>query len=175
MLQKNTKTLNHDIVILCKHFAELCYQTNIKEYYKRNQKDIEKIKKDISFGKMAEFGVYYILLEKGIDDLTIPDLSVYNYKNKSFDADLKCKNFYFHIKSQTTESASKYGSSWTFQKKDPFVLSPKENDYFIGTQIDENKFEVKILLSKKANELKFGSPKLDKLVSKTCIYLEDNL
>ena len=171
----HTKTLNFEIIKLCEHFAENCYKTNIKEYYRRNQKDLEKIKKDIAFGKMAEFAIYFIFLEKGIKDISIPDISIYNYKNKSFEGDLKCKDYVFHIKTQTLESAIKFGESWMFQKKDPIVKNPQKNDYFIGTQINDNTFEVKVLLSKPVLQLKFNEPKLQKLISKTCIYLKDNL
>jgi hypothetical protein len=169
------KFLSSDVVKMCEHFAENCYKTNADEYQRRNQKNLNKIKKDIALGKMAEFAVYFIFLEKGISDISIPDLNIYGYKNKSFERDLKCKNYNFHIKTQSLESALKFGESWMFQKKDPVIENPQKNDYFIGTQINEDTFETKILLSKPILELKFGEPKLQKLISKTCIYLKDNL
>jgi hypothetical protein len=175
MLKNNTKLLNQDIINLCKNFAENCYWTNAPEYEKRNQNNPEKIKQDIAYGKMAEFGVYFILLEKGMKHITIPDTNIYNHKSKSFEADLKCESFNFHIKTQTLKSASKFGESWTFQKKDPLVINPKSYEYFIGTQLNEDNFEVKILLSKLATGLKFEDPVLEKLKTKTCVYLKNNL
>jgi hypothetical protein len=175
MLTNAAKKLSPDIINLCKNFAENCYWTNAPEYERRNQNNPEKIKQDIAFGKIAEFGVYFILLEKGMRHITIPDTNIYNHKSKSFEADLKCERFYFHIKTQTVKSALKFGESWMFQKKDPIVTSPKSYDYFIGTQLNENDFEVKIMLSKKVMDLKFEDPVLEKLKTKTCIYLKSNL
>lgn len=170
-----SKKVSQDIVKLCQHFAEKCYVTNIDEYSRRNQNDEEKIMHDIFIGKLAEFGVYFILLDKGINDITIPDISIYKSKNKSFDSDLKNKKYNFHIKTQTIQASKKFEESWLFQKNDPLVLKPKESDFFIGTQYNENEFEIKILLSKKVKNLKFEKPKLDKLFNKTCVYLKNNL
>lgn len=170
-----TKKISNDIITICRSFSEKCYLTNIDEYVKRNQTDFEKIKNDIFFGKIAEFGVYFILLEKGVKDISIPDLNIYNFKNKSFDADLKSKAIDFHIKTQTKKTSKIFGESWLFQKSDPLVLNPKSKDYFIGTQYDEDTSEVKILLHKKAKDLKYDKPKLEKLYNKTCVYLKNNV
>lgn len=175
MLKNTAKRISPDIIKLCQNFAENCYWTNAPEYERRNQNNPDKIKQDIAFGKIAEFGVYYILLEKGMKHITIPDTNVYNHKSKSFEADLKCEGFGFHIKTQTLKSALRFGESWMFQKKDPLVINPKSYDYFIGTQLNESNFEVKILLSKPATELKFEDPVLEKLKTKTCLYLKNNL
>lgn len=169
------KTISQDIINLCNNFAEKCYLTNINEYSKRNQKDFNKIKKDIAIGKIAEFGVYFICLENGMSNISIPDVNVYNKNKKSFDADLTYNRIKFHIKTQTTDTAKKFGISWLFQKNDPLVLNPQNNDIFIGTQYDEESFEVKILISKKAQDLKYDKPMLEKLSSKTCVYLKNNL
>jgi hypothetical protein len=175
MLKNTAKKLSLDIVNLCKNFAENCYWTNAPEYERRNQNNPEKIKQDIAYGKMAEFGVYFMLLEKGMKHITIPDTNIYNHKSKNFEADLKCEGFSFHIKTQTLKSALRFGQSWMFQKKDPIVTTPRSYEYFIGTQLNEDGFEVNILLSKPATELKFEDPVLEKLKTKTCVYLKSNL
>ena len=59
----SSKKISQDIIKLCEHFAEKCCLTNLDEYSRRNQSNIIKIKKDISVGKIAEFGVFFILLE----------------------------------------------------------------------------------------------------------------
>jgi hypothetical protein len=169
------KVISQDIINLCNNFAEKCCLTNVDEYSKRNQKDFNKIKKDIAIGKIAEFGVYFIFLEQGMSNISIPDINVYSSNKKSFDADLECNKINFHIKTQTIDAAKKFENSWLFQKNDPLVLKPQNNDYFIGTQYDEENFEVKILLSKKAKDLKYNKPVLEKLFSKTCVYLKNNL
>lgn len=167
--------ISQDIIKLCYNFAEKCYLTNTDEYSKRNQKNFDKVKKDIAIGKIAEFGVYFIFLEQGITDISIPDISIYNKNKKSFNADLTCNKINLHIKTQTVDAAKKFGVSWLFQKNDPLVIRPQDNDYFIGTEYNEENFEVKILLSKKAKDLKYDKPVLEKLFSKTCVYWKNNL
>jgi hypothetical protein len=174
MLKNITKKLDDNIVKLCEHFAEKCYLTNISKYQRRNQFDPLKIKNDIFVGKMAEFAIYFIFLDRGIKDISIPDLKVYDKRFKSFDADLKTEKINLHIKTQDLQSSLKYGISWVFQKEDSLVKNPKDNDYFIGTQFDNNTFEVKIMLPKYVKNLKFDEPRLKKLSSKTCVYLDNN-
>ena len=114
-------------------------------------------------------------MEKGLYDISSPDLNIYNSRNKSFDCDLKSTKYNFHIKTQTKETAKLFEESWLFQKNDPLVIKPNDNDFFIGTQYDENESEVKILLSKKVKDLKYDSPKLKKLFNKACVYLKNNI
>lgn len=168
------KKISQDIIKLCEHFAEKCHITNIDAYYNRNQKNSTKIKRDVFIGKVAEFGVYYILLEHGIPDITFPDINIYQSNKKSFICDLKTNKNNLHIKTQTKEFSKTFGESWLFQKTDPVVSNPSDNDYFVGTQFDEDHSEVNILLYKKIKDLKFDKPILDKLYNKTCVYLKNN-
>jgi hypothetical protein len=168
-------TLSSDIIKMCKHFAEKCVITNIDEYKKRNQSDIDKIKNDIQIGKMAEFAVYYILLNAGKNNITLPDLNIYNKSKKSFDADLINENKKIHIKSQTKESADAFGESWLFQKVDPIVINASDDDHFIGTKVDFKTGKIEITLSKPVTKLVFSKPKLQKLQgTKVCVYLKQN-
>jgi hypothetical protein len=167
--------LTPEIIQICEEFAENCFPTNRIQYTKRNQTNPEKIKKDIRIGKMGEFAVYNLMLEKKVKNITKPDLKIYYEHNKSFDSDLKCDNYNLHVKSQCLESASRFGISWTFQKKDPIVIRPSIYDYFIGTIVDEKNKKIEIKLSKPVKNLIFGEPVLDILKkTKICVYLKDN-
>jgi hypothetical protein len=167
--------LTPEIIQMCEEFAEKCSPTNKIQYTKRNQTNPEKIKKDIRIGKMGEFAVYHIMLEKKINDITQPDLNIYLKTHKSFDSDLKCNNYNLHVKSQCLESASRFGISWMFQKEDPIVTTPSVYDYFIGTIVDEKTKKVEVKLSKPVKDLVFGEPVLDILKkTKVCVYLKNN-
>jgi len=171
--------LDQNITTLCNHFAERSFKSSLDEYARRKQINEHKIKNDIMLGKLAEFGVYFIYLERGRNNITTPDINVYNHTEKSFSPDLKWGLFNLHVKSQTLESANRYGNSWVFQSKDPVINQSNEYDIFIGTKIEPHKegYLVHIELEKQIQFLTFGPPKLQKFNAnnKTCIYLKDNL
>ncbi len=174
----NQYYLDRDIVILCEHFAEKVVSTNLDCYKDRKQHSVDKIKKDILIGKLAEWGVFFVycFLRKKIN-ITSPDMKIYPAKDKSFDADLKFGLFNLHVKSQTSESAYRYGDSWIFQSKDPLFVSANEYDIIIGCRVDlqEDGALVEIKLEKPFDNLKFGEPKLAKFCgTKKTIYLKDN-
>lgn len=175
--------LSRDIVLLCEVFSSRVLHTNIDEYSKRSQKNVEKIWNDIFYGKLAEWGVYFIYLERGITNIDPPDMKIYNSWNKSFDPDLRYGLFNLHIKSQTFESAHRYGDSWIFQSKDPLFESSSEYDIMIGCRVTLDKTNgdfiegayIEIKLEKDFNSLAFGKTKLSKFSeNKIAVYLEDN-
>lgn len=173
--------LESDTVKMCEHFAERSYKSSADMYAHRKQANEAKIKQDIMLGKLAEFGVYFIYLANGRTNITAPDLNIYPAKQKSFDPDLRWGLFNLHIKSQTIESANRYGDSWVFQSNDPAVKSPNEYDIFVGAGVTFDDYNngclINIKMERKLDELKFGAPKLAKFNAnnKTCIYLKDNV
>lgn len=172
-----TYYLSSDIIKMCQNFADLVVNTNVDEYSRRNQTDTEKIKQDILIGKLAEWGVYFIYLERGRKTVSVPDMSIYNRRNKSFDPDLNWGLYKLHIKSQSSISSQRYGSSWVFQSKDPLFDFCNEYDIVIGCRVDyeEDGAVVKILLEKPFKNLNFGEPKLSKFGgNKKVVYLKDN-
>lgn len=175
--------LGRDIVKLCEIFADKVISTNIKQYERRKQFDQKKIWNDVFQGKIAEWGVYFIYLERGRKNIDPPDMRIYNSWNKSFDADLKFGMYNLHIKSQTYESALRYGDSWIFQAKDPLFESANEYDIVIGCRVSldqptKNFIEgalVEIKLEKAFHNLIIGETKLSKFSdNKKAIYLKDN-
>jgi len=76
---------------LCSYFSEECAVSNVTEYRKRNQSNINKISKDIYYGKIAEILVFNYLISKG-KKASPPDFMIYESKMKSFDADIKVED-----------------------------------------------------------------------------------
>ena len=121
-------------------FAEQSIETNINVYAKRNQKNLDKGKLDNRNGKIGEM-VAFDFLKEFFDDLSAPDLTVYSVKNKSWEKDLisKVGGKKFGVKSQTIESAKKYGESWVFQNEDSGIHGDKDKK-------DDDNFIVFVLL-----------------------------
>jgi hypothetical protein len=171
--------LSSDIVKICEHFAERSYLTNIDCYALRKQTSPEKIKQDIMLGKLAEWGVYFIYLARGRKSIAPPDLNVYEASSKSFDPDLRWGLFNLHIKSQTFESAYKFGDSWIFQSKDPLFEHSSCYDIMIGCRVSLDDYDggcnVEIRLEKRFVDLVVAAPKMSKFNdNKKAVYLEDN-
>jgi hypothetical protein len=175
--------VSRDLIKLCEIFADRVISTNKHQYEKRNQFNPKKIWNDIFQGKIAEWGVYFIYSERGVNNIDPPDMKIYKARDKSFDADLKFGMFNLHIKSQTYQSSMRYGDSWIFQAKDPLFESASEYDIVIGCRISldqscetfiEGAF-VEIKLEKAFHNLIIGETKLSKFSeNKKAIYLKDN-
>lgn len=175
----NSYYVGSDIITLCENFSELVAETNKDEYAKRKQYNLSKIKQDITLGKIAEWGVYFIYLSRGYKRISVPDMSIYDKSSKSFDSDLRCGIYNLHIKSQNLESAERYGDSWIFQSKDPLFVKSSECDIIIGCRVGIDDFEkgalIEIKLEKKFSDLVFGETKVSKFNgNKKAIYLRDN-
>lgn len=171
--------LGTDIYRLCENFADRVVYTNKDEYAKRKQSNLQKIKQDIFVGKLAEWGIYFIYLQRGRKNVSVPDMNIYSKENKSFDPDLRWGLFNLHIKSQNFESADRYGDSWIFQAKDPLFDFSNEYDIVVGCRVGIDDFElgafVEILLEKPFRSLTFGETKLAKFGgNKKAVYLKDN-
>jgi hypothetical protein len=181
MKQPHSETeyyLGSDILTMCEVFADRVVRTNKDEYSRRYQTNLEKIKKDIVIGKLAEWGVYFIYLTRG-RYLNTPDMQIYPKEHKSFDPDLQWGLYNLHIKAQTYESFARYGDSWIFQAKDPLFEFSNDYDIVIGCRVSVDDLErgalVKIMLEKQFKSVKFGETKLSKFYgNKKAIYLKDN-
>jgi hypothetical protein len=99
---------------------------------------------DIVSGALGEIAVYKVLKKAGYE-LRKPDFDIYDTRGKSYDADLRIKNKHFHVKSQTKESAEKYGRSWLCQRRDPLFAKGGYNHYLVTTVVDLDKNEVEVL------------------------------
>jgi hypothetical protein len=170
--------LDSDIVKLCQHFADTALDTNIQCYNKRRQFNSDKIKQDIFIGKLAEWGVFFSYIKRNQTTIQPPDMRIYLAEEKSFDCDLRWGLYKLHVKSQTFESAERYGDSWIFQSKDPLFGYSNEYDIIVGCRVavDSEGALVQILLEKPFRNLNFSEPKLSKFAgNKKAIYLKDNI
>lgn len=161
--------VSDEIVFLCNQFANLTYESSLDEYSRRGQTKKDKIIKDITQGKLAEFATMYYLLEEGHTKVSIPDLNL--HRKKSFSPDLTTSCYNIHVKSQSLESFQKYGKSFLFQKKDPLVYNPNPKDRIVTVLCkDINNYEVSWLGS--PNDVEWKEPRVIKLrETKVAIYL----
>lgn len=128
--------LSEEVVKRCRAFAEEVVHTNIDQYKRRNQGNPTKIIEQIVTGKMGEFAFSQFL------GTAEPDLQIYAKKQKSFGADLTHDNLQVHVKSQSKNSADKYGVSWSFQVQDKLITQPKEEDFLGLCVIEGNVVEI---------------------------------
>ena len=101
---------------------------------------------DLINGAMGELAVYKLCKKSG-KEITKPDFTIYDTKQKSFDADLRLgERKRLHVKSQGLESVKRYGKSWLLQRHDPlFKDSTGYNHFLVTCVVDEDKQEVEVL------------------------------
>jgi hypothetical protein len=85
-------------------------------------------REDIVAGAMGEIAAYLWLQQKGYE-VGNPDFTI--HKKKSYGADLSDGEYFFHVKTQTTQSVEKYGESWILQKTDKLVSVPTAKHYLL--------------------------------------------
>lgn len=143
-------------------------------YRSRGEAFTEKMVEDIVTGCVAEFAVYAYLVSKGYN-CSKPDLDIHPTGSKSYSADLTFDGNYIHVKSQTKESADRYGQSWLFQEEDKALALPSETGYGFFCIVDGLNVTIKAsvylidILEKEA----IGRPKIMRYGhTKKAIYLE---
>jgi hypothetical protein len=118
----------------CEQFSLECAQTNLSRYKSRGQSVINKIVSDIFVGKMGECAVYLNKVSLGLE-CSEPDFNIYRGRQKSYDADLRSENRKLHVKTQSLNSATKYGTSWILQAKegdaDKLFKHRDDNDFAV--------------------------------------------
>lgn len=173
-------SIDPSIEARCQFFAENCVKTNIDQYKKRNQHNLERIIEQIKTGKIAEFASYIHFKKFG--ETTHPDLSIYSACEKSFDTDLFFENHVLHrlhVKSQKKSESRRYGTSWVFQIEDPIMKNYESlDDIMVFSVVNDNYREVEIKVIQKVSDLfkdvAFKEMKLEYLRnSKKAIYFDD--
>ncbi len=126
----------------CEAFAEASVDSSLEHYKKRRQGNRDKIIQDIICGKSGEIAAYKMMASKGLS-CTKPDFEIYSGRKKSFDSDLSSGKFKLHLKSQTQESADKYGQSYILQwggrghgHVDKLFKHRTKEDFLIPTLVD---------------------------------------
>ena len=163
----------------CQKFAKLEYETTKEHRRRRNQSNAARIRIQVADGKMGEMLAYRYFQRWGYD-VTEPDFEIYQKAHKSFDADFHVNEHPMHCKSQSAESAARYGLSWMFQKggsgyghTDPCLETPTDKAVFV--KVDHRKRTGDVFGPFSMGDLipKFRDPKLVRLKgTKTCIYGE---
>lgn len=148
-------TISPEVFEKCEDFAKNSVSTNSDKYAKRNQFNVEKIKKDIRNGKIAEECVYEKLVNI-LPNLSKPDHQIYDKKNKSWSADLQDQNIKVAVKSQDVESAIHFGESWVFQYSnngkfdtDQEVFNKKDDNHyvtFVSLNVPKRSGEIKAIV-----------------------------
>lgn len=188
MINCETKyIISDDMYMKCKKFAEESVTSSADKYARRQQFDIEKIKKDIFNGKIGEQGTWNCLSEF-YPKLSQPDFEIYSKYQKSWDADLKDPSgIKIAVKSQNIDSALAFGESWVFQigdgKKDcdqEVFKNVKDQDYVVFNSLNVPKRFGKIMAIVKIKWLHeknlFKPMQLKQLQSnKLAVYLDDLL
>ena len=127
-------------IIDANDFAEKSISTNIGMYASRNQPNIKKGINDNKIGKIGE-EVVYSYLKEIMPDITSPDYAIYKARGKSWEKDLRDikSDVKVGVKTQTIESANKFGESWVFQNQDKGIHGDgktENNNYIAFTLID---------------------------------------
>jgi hypothetical protein len=157
----------------CREFAEIYADTVGDIYAKdRNQQDITIIVNQAYWAKLAEVAVEKEIRRIGIKITEGVDFSIHQRHQKSFDADIKTVNARVHVKSVHCDRAEK---SWVFQKTDPVVYEPEEDEILVFCVTYPT--HVEIIGACLANDALsfYAHPRKDELsATKECLYLKNN-
>ena len=165
---------------LCHQYACDELESTFEQRKRRNQFNKNAMITQTTCGKLAEWACTLYFLDKG-EPISDPDMEIYTASKKSFDADLQVDGHDLHVKSQTTESATRFGTSWMFQYSgkgtghcDP--LLKKENGLVAFCVVDMKSHKVQIVGVCEFDKIrhKLREPMKEVLKkTKRCIYLED--
>ena len=131
-------TLSNYYFDKCRKFADAQLETSKDCYFYRGENRLSKMREDIIIGKLGEVAAYKYLQKRGYKP-NKPDFSIYERRNKSFDADLTTEEgFQVHVKSQGYDSLMRYGASWLLQKSDKITTKPTDLDFILMVNIKQN-------------------------------------
>ncbi|OWY21833.1 hypothetical protein C7N43_28655 [Sphingobacteriales bacterium UPWRP_1] len=159
------------IVEKARHFANQVIQT--VDYTDSNQHNLQKISNDHFISKLGEEAVKTAFENLG-HTVTGPDYSIYQAKQKSWEADLYINNYPLAVKTQPTSAAKKYGLSWTFQasgkRKDPVLKQPDAWVCFVACHDNNNEhYHCTVYPPCQIKNLLFKPPRLQHLQGKKLV------
>lgn len=164
--------LNVALIDKARCFAkEVTATTNYRD---SRQFSSAKIEHDHFISKLGEEAVR-LVFEKFGKKVKGPDYTIYQKKQKSWDADLVVEGVPLAVKTQGAEAAKKYGLSWTFQagseRRDPML---GRDDAWVCFVALTSSYVATVYPPYQIKNLKFREPKLKKLKgSKLVVYAED--
>jgi hypothetical protein len=154
----------------CKEFAEI-YADTVRDIYakNRNQNDIKIISNQAYWAKLAEVAVEKEVQNIKVEIIEGVDFSIHQRHQKSFDADIKTVNAKLHVKSLHFDRAEK---SWVFQKTDPVVYEPEEDEILVFCITYPNYVEIVGACQANATLSFYAPPRKTELsTTKECLYL----
>ena len=138
-------TATNELMDDCLQFAKDSSKGNDDMYARRGQTDGMKTMMDRYYGKLGEFAVAEYLTKLTMS-VTLPDMKIYEVKDKSYDADLICEGLGQKIHVKCCEETE--NPSWVFQRdSDPLVTKPDDLDY-IAVTVHSVDFPVRIQVLK---------------------------
>lgn len=180
-----TVSLQPKILEICTNFAEQVLPTIARQLQGRNQTNTPVILGQIVTGKMAEFGVWALLHERGITS-AMPDVKIYTKEKKSWAPDLHLSqppHSAIHVKSMSRAQMEALGLSFTIQfsgsgsgHTDREILSANANQYLALALVDGIQVTITGLMSCGliGNALKLRDPISQRLLGiKKVIYNYD--
>jgi hypothetical protein len=166
--------LSSSLIGKAKRFAkDVVSTTNYKD---SRQSNIAKIEQDHFISKLGEEAAK-LVFEKFGKAVKGPDYTIYQSKQKSWEADLFIDGLPLAVKTQSAEAAKKYGLSWTFQagpvRRDPILEKREAWVCFVALRSFST---LKVYPPYQIKDLKFREPRLKKLAgSKLVVYAEELL
>lgn len=165
---------------LCNKYAKEELESTLAQKNRRNQFNKDAMIHQTTTGKIAEWAVTLLLSEKG-EKVSDPDMEIYTAYKKSFDADLNVDGHDLHVKSQSEESAERFGTSWMFQyngrghgHRDPLLTYDNGLVAFCVVSFKHKAVRLEGICEFQNIRDKLREPVKQSLKNtKRCIYLED--
>jgi hypothetical protein len=169
-----TVRLPPEIISRAQSFADDV--TDTVNYHDSNQRKKRKIRDDHFVSKLGEEAVR-LVFEARKCIVEGPDYSIYDKKQKSWEADLKVNALEVAVKTQRRSVAKRYDLSWTFQdsprRRDPILSMPDAWVCLVVYEDLEPDCECLVYPLRKIKQLIFEAPRLSYLVGKKqAVYLE---
>jgi len=166
--------LSPEAVARAQTFADAVIATI--NYRDSNQTVRQKIRDDHFVSKLGEEAVRAVFESRNCVVIG-PDYSIYNSKQKSWDADLKINVLEVAVKTQRRSAAKRYGLSWTFQdspeRRDPILSMPEAWVCLVVFEDLKPDYECVVYPLRKIKQLIFEAPRLSRLLGKKqAVYLE---
>ncbi len=167
-------SLNRDAVLRAWHFANEVAATT--DYKDSNQSLTKKIIDDHFVSKLGEEACKVVLTNFG--NVTGPDYTIYQAKQKSWEDDLFVDDIGFAVKTQRRTAAKKYSLSWTFQagEKRSDTILQRANAWVIFVEYNDcNPHECFVYPPYQIKSLLFKEPKLQHLKAHKKVVYADTL
>lgn len=165
---------------LCQEYARNELESTFAQKNRRNQFNKNAMVHQTTTGKLAEWGVALHCMDKA-KNITDPDMKIYKAAGKSFDADLQLDGEDLHVKSQSVDSAQRFGTSWMFQygghgfgHTDPLLKKQNGSVAFCVVDFEQKSVTIHGICNFDTLRKRLREPVKESLKkTKRCIYLED--